>query len=971
MKRERRKPLSLTPAELAPETAVDTPTASEPGAQAGFADHIPPPPAEPAPIRSAVLRDPIPRAPDEADAAQAAAARDYALIDARDARRAKAEAGKAAKASARKAKAEAAPAARSARSPALPKARPPARWAYWVGGTCAVLWAGAFLAFVLGFGRLGPFDYAPFRDGVVAALAVLPALFMLLFAYALRQGARLGEDVRRTRALADDLVGPVALAAVETGDLMQTVRGEIDRAAEAAEAANARLSALREGLAEESRRLSEAAQEAHAGAQALATALGRERGALEGLSASLELRTAEITETVSRQSRLAADVSDLAQVQLAEAQAALAARAADLTAAAADARDGAEAAAAALSLETGRLGEASDGLGERLSRLGAELSRERDQLAKLADALRIDHDDLAARAESQHARLAETGREAKAEVEAASSAAEDAAASLRALIAETAEQVRAAALHAAEARAQAVAQAEGDLDRLDQTARRRRTEAAEEAHRAAQALADAADRAHAAAAARLSDLESQAERLGEAALQRIEQLGEAAFAAGQRADQAFDTRIAAAKRAIDQSAAAVEAAGLRSAERIEAGLAGARSALAELDALLAEVDGRFESLPAEAQRRAEAVRSAVERGVGDLTAAARRAAEETQAIDAAFQERVRRNYDTLSEAVRLMGRVAGAVDAAARTPDLAPATAPAVGPAVPPLTVAATAPPAAAPQTLAPARAEPAPLPIAVGDSHPRFASTAELAVPRTPPPRLFVHDAGEAPSPRAGSTWGEAADLFAPPGPRPAADAREAGLRPRLKLTPPEDAAADDPLAGLTTSPRDSTIFAPRAPEPPPAAGKAAAGEADAPAWGWKTLLAGLPGEADAPAAEDDEALADRLISEIEALGLQASALLPRTQVEELAHQLAEGRGGVREGVRRLAPAAVRRLSRRVLTDAVLRREADAFVRRYGDLVTDAVRRDRDGFLASALLGSDAGRAYLLLDAAIGDLTH
>ena len=48
----------------------------------------------------------------------------------------------------------------------------------------------------------------------------------------------------------------------------------------------------------------------------------------------------------------------------------------------------------------------------------------------------------------------------------------------------------------------------------------------------------------------------------------------------------------------------------------------------------------------------------MQQGLDDLLASARRAAEETQAIDQAFQERVRRNYEMLSEAVQLMGVVA-------------------------------------------------------------------------------------------------------------------------------------------------------------------------------------------------------------------------------------------------------------------------------------------------------------------------
>ena len=71
------------------------------------------------------------------------------------------------------------------------------------------------------------------------------------------------------------------------------------------------------------------------------------------------------------------------------------------------------------------------------------------------------------------------------------------------------------------------------------------------------------------------------------------------------------------------------------------------------------------------------MRESVERSIGDLLDSARRTAEETQAIDAAFQDRVRRNYDMLSEAVRLMGVVAGAAGGAPRAAAPRPAAQPA------------------------------------------------------------------------------------------------------------------------------------------------------------------------------------------------------------------------------------------------------------------------------------------------------
>ena len=153
------------------------------------------------------------------------------------------------------------------------------------------------------------------------------------------------------------------------------------------------------------------------------------------------------------------------------------------------------------------------------------------------------------------------------------------------------------------------------------------------------------------------------------------------------------------------------------------------------------------------------------------------------------------------------------------------------------------------------------------------------------------------------------------------------------------------------------------RAPEAEPA--PSAASPPKDGGWTWKDLLSSI----DEPPI-DDEVLAERLISEIEALGLDAAALLPLTRIDEIAAVMQSGdTDGVRAVVRTLAPGAVRRLSRRVLTDKVLRSHADRYVRRYEDLLHDSQRRDREGFMTAALLGSGPGRAFLLFNAAVGEL--
>ena len=72
---------------------------------------------------------------------------------------------------------------------------------------------------------------------------------------------------------------------------------------------------------------------------------------------------------------------------------------------------------------------------------------------------------------------------------------------------------------------------------------------------------------------------------------------------------------------------------------------------------------------------------------------------------------------------------------------------------------------------------------------------------------------------------------------------------------------------------------------------------------------------------------------------------------------------------MRKLAPAATRRLTRRLFTDDGLKRQVVQYLSRYHGLLQDAVERDRDGRTVEALLTSEAGRTYLLFDAAAGDL--
>jgi hypothetical protein len=144
----------------------------------------------------------------------------------------------------------------------------------------------------------------------------------------------------------------------------------------------------------------------------------------------------------------------------------------------------------------------------------------------------------------------------------------------------------------------------------------------------------------------------------------------------------------------------------------------------------------------------------------------------------------------------------------------------------------------------------------------------------------------------------------------------------------------------------------------------------------GWNDLVDDGPGEApldlDTPVmpAETSDALEERITAAIRRMGVDPNALLPRSRVEEAAQAVVDrDPDRARQIVRRVAPAAVRSVSRRVLTDPDLRADAEAYVRAFSrDLADRAGAGDGAGVLGR--LTSDGGRAFMLLDAAVGDLS-
>lgn len=727
---------------------------------------------------------------------------------------------------------------------------PSGNHAYLIAGFASALWIAGVAAWAAF--ETGSAEIEPLRLALYALIALAPAGLAIMLAHAVRQGAGLAAETKRARELSEALVAPTALAAQQTGEVLQSLRTDIDQASLAAERARRDMQLLREALAEETARLNEAAETAGRTARRLVEELGGEREQLQGLGTQLDTQATGVLDAVERQSRMVVDASDLAQAQLREAEAALAARAADLAAAAGEAQDAARVAADDLARQTLRLENAGSGVAEQIQSVEEGLGQQRAALVTAAYALRTDQEDFSAQVESQRAQLSEqlsAARAAASELDETSGRTTD---TIKDLVEAAADQFRALVEMSQREADSFDAATKVALDRFEALAAEARDALVEETRRALEALQATAEDSRAAAAEAV-----------EQAQMRTDRLSESLFDAARKADEAADARVESARKIVSESGSLVDQAGERALERLEVTVERMETALARIDEAIGDLDDRSMRLPDEARKRVEEVRASVEDGLAALSAASQRAAADTEALDASFQERVRRNYDMLTEAVRLMGVVSG--------------------------------------------------------DNTPPTARRREPPAPEA------------APAPRA-----------------TVREERGFGLRGRLRLEPTPNPAAQGPSGDRLD---------------------------------WSDLIDETPDEAPldldtpvmpaAPATgESTEFLGERLVSAIRRMGVDPNALLPRSRVEEAAVALSErDTDRARQIVRRVAPAAVRSVSRRVLTDPALREDSENFVRAMSKEIAGHAASG-DAAAVQARLTSDAGRTFMLLDAAIGDLS-
>ncbi|EGF93428.1 tipN [Asticcacaulis biprosthecium C19] len=773
----------------------------------------------------------------------------------------------------------------------------------------SLLWACGLAAFVLGAeGSLSAFASVPVRLAILGFLALFPVGLIFASAFALRNAAALSRQTQRTAALADAMLAPAASAASQTTDLVDALRNQVDHAVRAVRLAHADIAELSARLKSETDRLQDAAQIARAATASITRSLEHERDAVNLMSQSLGAQSSGIIEAVDRQARMVADASDLAQTQLREAEASLASTASDMMGAASDVSDTARRISEDLDRQTQRLETAGSGVADQIRSVEEGLSQQRAGLVSAALSLRADQEDFAVHIENQRAQLTEAlsiTRVATVDLGETSARGIDV---LRDIVLTAQENFRAVMGAAENERTAFETRIHATLSNISIMAADARDDLVSETRRALDQLTSSATEARKAA-----------DQAAQTAQSRVDRLNETIFEASKKADEVFDTRFNAARRLIENSAELIAEAGDQTAEKLDQSFSHAREAITEVAAALNELTNSADQLPIMARDRLDEIRRAVEDGISAMTAAAKRAAVETEAVDQAFQDRVKRNYDMLNEAVRLMGVISGeqplpqnTVDTQVRDRDYG-RNLPARRPAEPPV----------APQ--------PAPV------------------LRQTPPTPV-----------------GQAAQ--------------------RLRLSPISETR---PSPG--PQPQDTARTAPRpAPQPTaqPQGLPLSANKAGVDGWSWRDLLNGMDSTTEsraeasvqtyepaplAPQPPHDpefDSLDDIMINEVASMGVDAAALLSRSRIEEtISAIMAEDNEGARMVVRRVAPAAIRRLSRRLLTDANLRQQANDFATYYDQQINMALMTKEPSRALNDVLATEPGRAYLLLDAAISDL--
>jgi hypothetical protein len=408
---------------------------------------------------------------------------------------------------------------------------------------------------------------------------------------------------------------------------------------------------------------------------------------------------------------------------------------------------------------------------------------------------------------------------------------------------------------------------------------------------------------------------------------RLDDVRQTAFEVGKDADSFVEKRMDDARALIERSVGLLDDTGSKIQDRFGRLAAACADQARAVEDLLDGLDRRLSSLPQEADARARAIEEALTETLARLTEAGRKAADETAALDLAFQDRLRDSYSALGEVVQRLGGLSGVV---------AMPTSIAAAPV--PLPVAAPLPPVVIP--------EPVPAPVIATETPKSAESVPEQTLPpkelgklhveisppvAIPEPIVAKVDAPRPAPPQPATKTPVAKTIDTPTPPpepkaKPAAAPAFANAAPasKLKISSPVP-IEDDPFAELQIG-RQS---------PTPGEG----------GWSWKQVLSTL----DAKGAQVEATRVSGLIQE-----LKLETAMPDKTLDRLRAMASRSRDQARRGARELVTDEVRAMRRKLTSDPDLR----AAIVRFVEERREAAARGR-------LSGNEA-RVYLVADAAL-----
>jgi len=735
---------------------------------------------------------------------------------------------------------------------------------------------------------------------------------ILASGYALRQASKLVAQTKRSEEMAQSLVGPVAVAAVDTEGLVRLLKSQIQDSLSAFKMAKDEMAVMSQSMREDAHLLHKAAELAHTKGQGLTASFTKERTALDTLSDKLGSQITGVLDAVDRQSRMVADASDLAQAQLREAEAALSTRALELSQTASEAQDISRAICEDLDQQTQRLETAGAAVSDQIQSVAQTLGEQRAELVSSALSLRAEQEDFAAHLDDARLQLTDSlaitrnatldlSDNAAKGIENLKSVLDGASGAFQDLIA-----------HSEEERLLMQDRVASTLDAIAQQAAGVRQDLLSETQTMMTRLSLAA-----------SEARQSTDQATQIAQERVDRLNESLFAAGMKADDVFESRLNAAKKLIDESSDLIVQAGQASTIKLNESFAQAHNTMSEAQTMLDALSETANRLPQLAQERLYDIRKSVEDGIMAMNAAAQQAAQETEALDKAFQERVKRNYEMLQESVNLMGVLSGKPHASAA---LKSVPLPRPKPLINPNLAKPATDPATNSHLDAPTQISRPKLRLSPIDEAEVTATISDNAPPSVPPVAMPVIEVANSNPPQASGksdswSWRE---VFS-------------GIN-NDQGSAPEGATTfdlghdDDNQDDLATLER---ILKTRGPKPQVQDLLLGANPAD------PELLMPLSEPISPPHDPDFDQMDDRIMIALSDLKVDLGVLLGKSRLEDITKVwLTDEAKGARALIRRNAPTIVRKLSKLISQDKALEAQSRRFVSNFERQVSVALIR-------------------------------